>query len=63
MYLWQGYQLLQSLHTPDGIPMDEDAKHVHFQDFSDVSGQKQVEMSRFLCIDLSGQPLPRVWVL
>ena len=33
----QGYELLHSLHTPDGIPMDEDAKHVHFHDFSDVS--------------------------
>ena len=33
----QGYELLHSLHTPDGVPMDEDAKHVHFHDFSEVS--------------------------
>ena len=33
----QGYELLHSLHTPDGVPMDEDVKHVHFHDFSDVS--------------------------
>ena len=32
----QGYELLHSLHTPDGIPMDEDAKYVHFHDFSEV---------------------------
>jgi hypothetical protein len=35
-FLNKGYELLHSLHTPDGVPMDEDAKHVHFHDFSDV---------------------------
>ena len=40
----QGYELLHSLHTPDGVPMDEEAKHVHFHDFSDVSKHFTVVM-------------------